>query len=223
MKIIDLSTDIRAGMPKPPSAPEVTMKYVIQQSAEQEAEKGYSNKLEQFTITTHVATHFDAPSHFTTTGKNIDELPLEMFCMVPTLVLDVEKEDYGVVTVEDIQKAEAVCGKIQKGDLVILNTGFWRWYEEERYLRTPYVDEAAARYLADAGVSMVGIDCFTVDDVREKKKPAHVLLLKERAIPIIECVDHLGDLPSHRFRSICLPLNIKDGSGAFTRLVGVFE
>ena len=223
MKIIDLSTDIRAGMPKPPSAPEVTMKYVIEQSREQEEEKGYSNKLEQFTITTHVATHFDAPSHFTTTGKNIDELSLEMFCMVPTVVLDVEKDDYGKVTAEDLEEAEKKYGAIEKGDLVILNTGFWRWYEEEKYLRTPYLEEEAARYLADAGASMVGIDCFTVDDVREKQKPAHVLLLKERGIPIIECVANLGGLPSHRFRSICLPLNIKDGSGAFTRLVGVFE
>lgn len=223
MKLIDLSADIRAGMPKPPSAPEVVMNYSIRQSKEQEEEKGYSNKLEQFTITTHVSTHFDAPSHFTVTGKNIDQFPLERFYMVPTIVLDVEKDDYGCVTREDIIEAEKAAGEVQPGDLVILNTGFYRWYEEERYLRTPYMSRDAAEYLASKGMAMLGIDCFTVDDVREKQKPAHVYLLKEKEIPIIECVIHLDQILRPRFHSICFPLNIKDGSGAFTRLVGVFE
>ena len=82
MKLIDLSTDFRDGMPKPPSAPKVEMTYHLKQSREQEEENGYSNKLEQFVITTHVGTHFDAPSHFTCGGKNIDQFPLELFYQV---------------------------------------------------------------------------------------------------------------------------------------------
>lgn len=222
MRLVDFSSEIHPGMPKPPSAPEVTMRYTISQSEEVEAQKGFSNKLEEYTITTHVATHFDAPSHFTTKGKNIDEFGLEQFFMVPSLMLKVTKGEYGEITVEDLEEAQKEAGQIRKGDLVYLNTGFFRFYGEEVYLKTPYLSREAAEYLANAGVSMVAIDCFTVDDVRKKEKPAHVVLLKEYGIPIIECALHLDDALSPRFSSICFPLKIREGSGAFTRLVGVF-
>lgn len=223
MKLIDLSSNVRAGMPKPPSAPAVTMDYIIKQSKEKEDQNGYSNKLEQFTITTHVATHFDAPSHFTCSGKNIDQYPIDDFFMIPTIVLDIPKGEYGEIEVTDIKKAEAKSGEITKGDLVIINTGFYRNYEDKVYEYTPFITEAAARYIADKEAKMVGIDSFTVDDPRQKQKPAHVLLLKERGILIIECIVNLDKILSPRFKSICFPINIKDGSGAFTRLVGVFE
>lgn len=222
MRLVDFSSEIHPGMPKPPSAPEVAMRYTISQSEEVEAQKGFSNKLEEYTITTHVATHFDAPSHFTTKGKNIDEFGLEQFFMVPSLMLKVTKGEYGEITVEDLEEAQKEAGQIRKGDLVYLNTGFFRFYGEEAYLKTPYLSREAAEYLANAGVSMVAIDCFTVDDVRKKEKPAHVVLLKEYGIPIIECALHLDDALSPRFSSICFPLKIREGSGAFTRLVGVF-
>ncbi|HIS30215.1 MAG TPA: cyclase family protein [Candidatus Limivivens intestinipullorum] len=223
MKLIDLSTDFYGGMPKPPSAPEVVMKYAITQSEKEEKEKGYSNKLEQFTITTHVGTHFDAPSHFTAGGKNIDEFPLEMFYRVPTLVLHTEKEEYGEITVSDLEAAQRQGGSIQAGDFVILNTGFYRFYQEEKYVRTPYLSWEAADYLACRNVSMVGIDSFTVDDVRRKEKPAHVRLLKEAGILIVECIVNLDKLSADRFFSCCFPIKVQNGSGGFTRLTAIFE
>ena len=222
MRLVDFSSEIHPGMPKPPSAPEVTMRYTISQSEDAEARKGFSNKLEEYTMTTHVATHFDAPSHFTTKGKNIDQFALDRFFMVPSLMLNVKKGEYGEISVKDLEEAQKEAGEIKKGDLVYLNTGFFRFYGEETYLKTPYLTEEAARYLANAGVSIVAIDCFTVDDVRKKEKPAHVVLLKEYGIPIIECALHLDDAPKPRFSSVWFPLKIRDGSGAFTRLVGVF-
>ena len=223
MQLIDLSADIRPGMPKPPSAPEVSMDFWMRQSEAEERKKGYSNKLEQFTITTHVSTHFDAPSHFCSEGRNIDDYPLSKFYMVPTVVLDVMQMDYGEVSLAEIKKAEKISGGIRKGDLVIINTGFYRYYEEERYLRTPFLSVDAARYLVDEGMDMLAIDCFTVDDVRKREKPVHLMMLKEIEILIIEGVVNLDKIKAPRFHSICLPLKIKNGSGAFTRLTGVFE
>lgn len=223
MRLIDLSTEIRDGMPKPPSGPEVTMRYLLSPSAEEEREKGFTNKMEQFTMTTHVATHIDAPSHFSRNGKNIDEYPAGFFYMVPTLLLDLEREPYGAISREDIEDAEEKCGAIQKGDLVILNTGSWKRYEDPEFAQSPYLTEDGARCLSRKGTAIVGIDSFTVDDPRNKEKPAHVELLCRNAIPIIECVMNLGELPQHRFYTICLPLKIKDGSGGFTRMVALVE
>lgn len=223
MKLIDLSTNIREGMPKPPSIPKVSKNYLISQSEIEEEEKGFSNKLEQFTITTHVGTHFDAPSHFTCKGKNIDQYTLKDFFMVPTIVLEVFQESYGAVALRDIKKAEEKSGEVQFGDLVILNTGFYRFYEEERYLKSAYVSMEAAQYLVEKGMKILGIDCFTVDDIRKETRPIHIFLLKEKGILIIESIINLDNIFSPRFNSICFPLNIKNGSGSFTRMVAVFE
>lgn len=223
MRLIDLSTEFRDGMPKPPSGPRVDMRYVLTPSREEEEERGFTNKMEQFTITTHVATHIDAPSHFSLNGKNIDDYPVDFFYMVPTILLDVEREPYGEIHADDLRRAEKECGCIEPGDLVLINTGSYRRYEEPDYARSPYLTEDAARYLAEKSVSMVGIDSFTVDDPRKREKPAHVELLCRNAIPVIECVMNLGALPVKRFRTICMPLKVKDGSGAFTRMVAVLE
>ena len=121
------------------------------------------------------------------------------------------------------RQRELVSGPIQKGDFVIIDTGFYRFYEEERYLRTPYLDLDAAKYLTEKGISILGTDCFTVDDVREKKKPSHVHLLKEKEVLIIECLTGFDQVTQNRFKSMCMPLKIKNGSGAFTRVVGIME
>lgn len=223
MRLIDLSTELRDGMPKPPSGPRVEMRYLLEPSREEEAGRGFTNKMEQFTISTHVATHIDAPSHFSYEGKNIDEYPLEFFYMVPTQMLHLEREVYGEITAEDIRLAEQRDGVVQKGDLVLLNTGAYRRYEAPEYAQSPFLTEDAARYLAEKQVCMVATDSFTVDDPRRKEKPAHVELLCRHGIPVIECVIRLDQLPVNRFRSICLPLRVKDGSGGYTRMAAVIE
>ncbi len=223
MKLIDLSTEIRAGMPKPPSAPDTELRYLLSHSEEEERQRGFTNKMEQFVITTHVATHIDAPSHFSRNGKNIDDYPVDYFYMVPTVMLDLERGIYGVIDEEDIREAEQVCGSICSGDLVILHTGSHRRYEEKDYELSPYLTGQAARYLSEKKVKMVAIDSFTVDDPRKKEKPAHVELLCRSGILVIEGVMNLDAIPVHRFRTICLPLKIREGSGAFTRMIAVLD
>lgn len=223
MKIIDLSTEIFPGMPRPRSSPPVKRNYILEPSESQEQELGFTNKMEQYTITTHVATHLDAPSHFSLHGKNIDAYPPEYFFMVPTLMLMIERDEYGIITAEDIMEAEKKYGEIREGDLVIINTGFYRYYREEKYNRTPYLTSDTAEYLAGRKIKMLGTDSFTVDDARKKEKPAHVILLKNHGILIIECIMNLGEVPCPRFYSICLPLKLRDASGAFTRMIGIVK
>lgn len=223
MRMIDLSTELRDGMPKPPSAPRVEMRYLLTHSAKEEEEKGFTNKMEQFTITTHVATHIDAPSHFSSKGKNIDDYPVDFFYMVPTIMLDIERDIYGEISMADIARAEQKNGKIQEGDMVLINTGSYRRYEEPEYEKSPYLTEDGAQYLTSRKVVMVAIDSFTVDDPRKKEKPAHVTLLCKNEIPVIECVVNLDQVSVHRFKTICMPLKVKEGSGAYTRMVAVLE
>ena len=223
MTIIDLTTEIHAQMPKPKSAPETKLRYILTPSLEEQQERGFTNKMEEYTICTHVATHIDAPSHFNYYGKDIDQYPPEFFFMVNTQLLHLPREEYGVITADDIRGAERVDGVIQLGDLVIIDTGCHKKYYDTSYSRAPYLTEDAARYLASKNIRMVATDSYTVDDPREKNKPAHVVLLCENEIPIIECVMNLSSIPCNRFHTVCLPLKMRQASGAFTRMVAVCD
>jgi len=223
MVLIDLSEAIYNNMPKPPSLPEVEIWTMKNHEVAEEQQKGYSTKLLGLNITEHISTHIDAPSHFTASGKHIDELPLEHFYMIDTVVINLpQKEEWGVIHKEEIVNAEKDVGEIQKGEFVILNTGFHRCWGTEKYFKSCFLSYDAATYLTKKGIRLLGIDCFTVDDIRSTGRPIHVHFLKEHHIPIVESITNLSNLPNVRFRSICFPLKIKEGSGSPVRLVGVF-
>ena len=213
MKLIDLSTVISPGMPKPKSAPPVLLRYILEPSEEQEKAQGFTNKMEEYTITTHVATHIDAPAHFSAHGKNIDEYDVSEFFLVPTQMLHIRRGAFEAITADDLRAAEERDGTIQAGDLVLLNTGCHQYYYDEAYNYAPYLTKEAAEYLAEKQVKMVGTDSFTVD----------VVLLNQHGILIIECVMNLDAVPCTRFQTVCLPLKIQQGSGAFTRMIAVCQ
>ena len=50
VKLIDLSTVISPGMPKPKSAPPVLLRYILEPSEEQEKAQGFTNKMEEYTM-----------------------------------------------------------------------------------------------------------------------------------------------------------------------------
>ena len=208
MKLIDLSTVISPGMPKPKSAPPVLLRYILEPSEEQEKAQGFTN---------------NAPAHFSAHGKNIDEYDVSEFFLVPTQMLHIRRGAFEAITADDLRAAEERDGTIQAGDLVLLNTGCHQYYYDEAYNYAPYLTKEAAEYLAEKQVKMVGTDSFTVDDPREKDKPAHVVLLNQHGILIIECVMNLDAVPCTRFQTVCLPLKIQQGSGAFTRMIAVCQ
>ena len=139
MKLIDLSTVISPGMPKPKSAPPVLLRYILEPSEEQEKAQGFTNKMEEYTITTHVATHIDAPAHFSAHGKNIDEYDVSEFFLVPTQMLHIRRGAFEAITADDLRAAEERDGTIQAGDLVLLNTGCHQYYYDEAYNYAPYL------------------------------------------------------------------------------------
>lgn len=222
MKIVDLSSEFYAGMPKPKAHPDVALQYLLTPTEEEEARRGFTNKMELFTATTHVGTHVDAPSHFSFRGKNIDDYPPEIFFMVPTRKLDIPKGTYGVITVGDLEQAEQRTGPIRPDEIVLLNTGAYHRAASPDYLCSPYLTEQAAIWLADKKVRMVGIDSFTVDDPREKDKPAHRVLLNGHGILIIEGAAALDEVPPC-FETVVLPLKIRHGSGAYARMIAVIK
>lgn len=138
-------------------------------------------------IGTHTGTHVDAASHFVPGGKPIDEYPLTRF-LVSGVVLVTQGDDEQI-------GPEAFSGV--KGGAVIIRAGWDRFWKTERYLRHPFLSPEAARYLVEAGVTLVGIDALNVDSTTRGTTHAHEILLGSDVL-IVENLARLDQLEPGR-------------------------
>lgn len=102
----------------------------------------------------HTGTHVDAPATFIPGGATIDQIPLQRL-FGPGVVLDLTRDDWGVITADDLEDARP---RVERGDIVVLHTGWHHYYysdEERYYLKTPGVDKSAVDWLAERGVNIV--------------------------------------------------------------------
>jgi kynurenine formamidase len=103
-------------------------------------EKGYFYSSFKYSAEEHGGTHFDAPVHFGSGEKFIHEIPVEQM-HGPGVVIDVirqaaENRDY-LVSVKDFEAWETLHGRIPDGAIIILNTGFNKfWTDKKAYTGT---------------------------------------------------------------------------------------
>jgi kynurenine formamidase len=108
------------------------------------------------THTMHVTTHIDAPAHVVQGTPFIDEVPLPHF-FGSGIVVSIPKKKWEPITGEDLEKA---CGHaIRKGDVLIINTGWHKEYEDGDYFAyCPGFVPSAGQWMIDKGVKVVGHD-----------------------------------------------------------------
>jgi kynurenine formamidase len=95
---------------------------------------------------------------------------------------------------------------------VLLRTGWARRWSGDDYFRSgPYVTAEGAEALVRAGARLVGIDCANIDDMGDRSRPAHTILLAA-GIPIVEHLCRLEELPARGFRFFAVPPAIAGGT-----------
>lgn len=109
----------------------------------------------------HNGTHVNAPIHLIQGGAGVGELGLDLF-FGSGVVLDVPKGRWESIEGSDL---EAAGEDVHAGDIVIVNTGWHRYYSDsQRYFgEGPGLSLDAAEWLLAKGVKMVGVDTATVD------------------------------------------------------------
>lgn len=202
--------------------------------------KGFHYAANDFCAAEHGGTHFDAPAHFAETGETADRVPLERL-VGPAVVINTSpaattNRDYRVL-VKDLTAWEGRHGEIPAGAIVLLHTGFGRfWPDPIRYLGTaergegalkslhfPGLHPEAARWLVtQRSVDAVGIDTASIDYGQSERFEAH-RILAERGIPIFENVANLDRVPPAGATIIALPMKIGEGSGGPLRIIAVLE
>lgn len=199
-------------------------------------EAGYFYAANTFCAPEHGGTHLDAPIHFAENGLTVDQIPMRQL-IGPGIVIDVSRQaaaqpDYRF-SAQDIRRWEATHGTVPEGAIVLLRTGWDRWWgDRKRYLGddTPgnasrlhfpsYGKDAAEFLVRVRKVAALGVDTASIDYGPSKDFIVHQIASGAN-LPVLENIANLEALPETGAWIIALPMKIGGGSGSPLRIIGV--
>jgi len=234
-KIVDLTYSFDAESVYWPTAET----FKLETDAEGMTENGYYYySAYRYSAAEHGGTHLDAPVHFAKGRNSVDQIPIDQLTGAG-LVLDVTKQCAGnadyLISVADFQDWEKKNGEIPVGSIVLLRTGFGKFYPDRRkYLGTdergaaavaklhfPGLDPEAARWLTqNRSIKAIGLDTASIDRGQSTMFESHRALF-EKNVPAFENVANLDQLPVKGFTIVALPMKIKGGSGGPLRIIAM--
>lgn len=216
-----------------PTAPST---FKLQRLAYGETGAGFFFAANAFCAPEHGGTHLDAPIHFARGQRTADAIPLEQL-VAPAVVIDVTKQaaadpDYRL-TRDDVIGFERRHGRIKAGTIVLLRTGWSRfWPDRKAYLgddtpgdasklRFPgYGAEAARLLVEERRVGMLGVDTASIDYGRSQDFMVHRIATAQNAGGL-ENLTNLGELPAVGATVIALPMKIEGGTGGPVRAIAL--
>jgi kynurenine formamidase len=149
--------------------------------AEGMTDKGYYYSAYNFSAAEHGGTHIDAPVHFAQGAKTVDQIAVDQL-IATGVKIDVSEKaaanrDY-LISIDDIKNWETANGKIPEWSIILLQTGFGKfWPDKKQYLGTdqkgetavkdlhfPGLDSEAAKWLVEnRKIKAVGLDTASID------------------------------------------------------------
>jgi len=212
--------------------------FKLEKDFEGMTDKGFYYSAYRYSSAEHGGTHIDAPVHFAKGRNTVDAIPLSQL-IGPAIVVDVTgkvegNRDYQV-TENDIKSWERRNGRIANGAIVLLRTGFGKFYpDRKQYLGTdqrgekavadlhfPGLHPDAARWLTrNRSIKAIGLDTPSIDYGQSTLFESHRILF-EKNIPAFENVANLDKLPIRGFSIIALPMKIAGGSGGPLRMIAI--
>lgn len=201
-------------------------------------DKGYYYSAYQFCTAEHGGTHMDAPIHFAQGRQSVEQIPVDQL-MGDLVVIDVSEaaandQDYLIQT-KDFEMWEEVHGAIPDKSIVLLNTGYGKyWPDALKYMGTtergaeavaklhfPGLHPDAAKWISEnRTIKAIGLDTPSIDYGQSTHFETHQILA-DKNIPIMENVANVDQLPSTGAFLIGLPMKVEGGSGAPIRIVAL--
>jgi kynurenine formamidase len=184
----------------------------------------------------HGGTHLDAPLHFAEDGFATDQIPLENL-VGAAVIIDIREKtaadrNYRLMA-EDVIAFEERHGKIAPGTIVLLRTGWSRFWpdamgylgddtpNDASHLHFPGYGAEATRLLAESrDVSILGIDTASIDYGPSQDFMAH-RIAAEQGVTNLENLTNLDELPATGAIVMALPMKIGGGSGGPVRVVAL--
>ena len=191
-----------------------------------------------FTVSEHTGTHFDAPVHWIT-GKDLPNNAVDTVApadfVAGAVVIDISDKaaadpDY-LLTVADIEAWEVDHGRIPPRSWVMLRTD-WSKRDVDAYTNrredgahTPGPSAEAVQFLVDErnahglGVETIGTDAGQAH-LLDPAYPAHTLFHGAGRYGL-QCLENLDQLPATGSVIVAAPLKIKGGSGSPLRVLAL--
>jgi kynurenine formamidase len=230
-KLVDLTYPFNEDTIYWPTA----QKFELHQVAYGDTEGGYFYASNDFCASEHGGTHLDAPIHFAEGRRATADIPVTQL-IGPARVIDVRDRcaadaDY-LVSRADVERHERLHGAIEPGTVVLIHTGWGRFYPDaKQYLGSdvrgaaidlsfPGIGADGAEALVEREIDLVGLDTASLDHGPSEDFIAHQIL-NGANIPGLENVAHLERLPPKGATVIALPVKIEGGSGGPCRIIAL--
>jgi kynurenine formamidase len=165
----------------------------------------------------HFGTHVDAPRHFLPDAPGIDAISLERL-IGPGVIVPVDASADDLIGVSDLESAD-----VRPGDIVALETGWWRHIDHDAYAHHPSLSLEAARWLVQRGVKLLAVDFLSPDLAHPLRGegfdwPVHRILLTAGVL-IAENVTNLAAVGPGRAEFMFLALPIAGADAAPARVI----
>jgi arylformamidase len=178
--------------------------------------KGSMAYMLQLNINGRHGTHVSAPCHYMAeqipnNRMSVDEMPLDAI-LGPARVIEIKSKI-------SIEPKELEPYNIQAGERILFKTVNSSYYKKGKFVpEYVYVSQAAANYLVDKQVSVIGMDYFATGgpfkDLPSVDK-VHITLLGH-GIWLLEAID-LSRVQAGQYEIYCLPILVKDADAAPAR------
>ena len=202
-KLIDVSHTVEHGMITYKGLPApVISDHLSREESKTRYAPGTEFHIGKIEMVANTGTYLDSPFHRYARGKDLASLDLNSLANLDGIVLD---------CTDQTEITDQVFGGIDvKGKAVLVHTGWDKHWRTDEYSNGnhPFLNEAAATYLAKNAAALVGIDSFNIDATRDGNRPAHSVLLGHD-IPIVEHLCGLGELPERGFKFFAVPVKVR--------------
>jgi kynurenine formamidase len=217
-RLVDLSHEFRDDFPVFPGAPASSRETAVTIPA-----NGFYGQV--WTIWEHICTHMDVPAHFIEGGRTSPEMTLEEL-VAPIVVVDISRrvasEPDTVVTREDLERFERRHGRIPRGAVVAMYSGWesragsveaYRNTDAGGVMRFPGFGVEAVEWLLERRrIRGIGVDTMSLDHGSSTTFDVHLTVLGADRYGV-ENLRNLKQIPPRGATAVLGLIPWREGSG----------
>ena len=218
--VVDLTQPLDGAIPNYPGIPKLETTTVLSREQSREIYDGDTEFLiQRYKITGNYGTYMDSPYHRYPDGIDLARIPLPTIVGVPGIRIDArDATTSGRRTIDESYLNETDI----RGKAVLFWTGWDERWPNDQYMEPgPFISRELAHRLVEEGATLVGIDTWNIDDVQDRCRPAHSILLRN-GIPIVENLRGLSELNSEEYQFHAAPLPIRNGTAVPVRAYAIY-
>jgi len=204
--IIDISVPLYPDMPVWPGSAG------IQLTQTSRLDKGDGVNNSKLICDVHIGTHIDAPLHYITDGKSIEQLKLEDL-IGPAVVAYLPEAE---IITKNVLEELSLPGATRRLLLRTRNSSLWETGSHRFQTNYVALTPDAAQWIVDHDICLIGVDYLSVQRYGEDPQTHEILL--SAGVIIVEGLN-LARVGSGMYELICLPLKLVGSEGAPARAV----